>query len=68
MRVNVAVTLCPADMFTWHVPVPEQSPLHPVKVLVPSGVAVRPSNSRYTFTRARRSFSVSIAVASISWS
>ena len=39
--VNVAVTLFAADMLTVQVPVPEQIPLQPAKVLPASDVAVR---------------------------
>jgi hypothetical protein len=35
-----AVTLCGAFMVTWHVPVPVQSPLHPVNRYPDAGVAV----------------------------
>lgn len=41
MRVKVALTLVAALTVTTHAPVPLQPPLHPVKVDVASGVAIK---------------------------
>ena len=38
---NVAPTACAAPMVRTHVPVPEQSPLHPSKLCPLAGAAVR---------------------------
>jgi hypothetical protein len=41
LAANVAVTERASDIVSWQLPVPEQSPDHPVKLEDASGVAVR---------------------------